>query len=91
MRQRTNPPLPGKAPIPPEQLMHHVISVEQAAVQLWLSMRQVRDLCRAGVIDAKQLGREWAVSLPSVLALQQERTAAKERRFERCSRRGRRA
>lgn len=71
--------MPEATAIPPEQLMHHVISVGQAAIFLWLSKRQVRDLCKAGVIDAKQLGREWAVSLPSVLALHQERSAARER------------
>lgn len=74
---------PGRTPILPENLLLFIVSVEEAALLLFMSKRQVRTLCGIGELDAKQLGREWAVSLPSVLELADARSAVRARRLSR--------
>lgn len=76
----TNGAVPGHGPIAEEHVLLFIISVDRAALVLGLEPRQTRDLCRQGVLDAKLLGREWAVSLPSVLTEKRRRDEAAVRR-----------
>ena len=45
-----------------------ICSVAEAAALLRVSEERVLQFCRAGRLEAKQLKREWAISLPSVRA-----------------------
>jgi excisionase family DNA binding protein len=47
--------------------MDDVISTAEAAKILGISPRAVNGLCQRKTLEAKQLGREWAISRASVL------------------------
>lgn len=53
--------------------MNDVISIEAAADLLGLTGRQVTRLVKSGLIVGKLLGRQWALSKASVMALKAER------------------
>ena len=74
--------LPGSGPIEPEHLLRFVVSIEKAALILGIEQRQTRDLCKDGTLYARQLRREWAVSLPSVLEEKERRDAVKDARLK---------
>jgi len=58
MPAKTKKPLPG------------VMTVEEAATRLGVSVRRVRQLCQSGRLGARLHGRDWAIPAQSVAEYQ---------------------
>jgi excisionase family DNA binding protein len=60
--------------------MDDIISTAEAARILGISQRAVNGLCQRGTLEAKQLGREWAVRRVSVLDYKAQKEAQEQQK-----------
>ena len=59
-------------------LLEDIISAREAAALLGITQRHITRLAENGELDARKLGREWAISLQSVLEYKTKRDAERQ-------------